>query len=70
MRIHNPIFPHDTALFIIWAHPPKGEPYTLAAGGLRAMNAAWPTVQDEARDCELTLQHGARVIRSRDPMGR
>lgn len=66
MRIHEPIFPEDGALFIIWCKPAFGAPFSVAAGGLRAMQAAWHAVQDDYPQDDLTLQNRARVLLRRD----
>lgn len=61
----DPKFEEGVALYIIWARPKSGAMRTLAAGGLRAMLAAWEAVQEDCPTDELTLQHRARVLRSR-----
>lgn len=67
MRMHEPIFPEDMALYIIWASSSAGRS-SVAAGGLAAMKAAWEAIQmDYPRDT-LTLQHRARVLRERAPI--
>jgi hypothetical protein len=64
----DPKFQTDTAIYIIWARPSRGQMYTLAAGGLTAMQAAWEVVQAESPDAELTLQFRARVLKHRPPL--
>lgn len=64
----DPKFEEGFALYIIWARPQKGGMHTLAAGGINAMMAAWEAVQAECPTEELTLQHRARVLRSRPPL--
>lgn len=66
--IHEPIFPEDRALFIIWCRPPGERLYTIAAGPLNAMKAAWEVLQEEHPRDELTLQQGARVLNARLPL--
>ena len=61
----EPEFEEGAALYIIWARPKKGGMRTLAADGLRAMLAAWEALQEDCPAKELTLQHRARVLRSR-----
>ena len=46
MRIHNPIFPEGSTLFIIWAEDRWGR-RSLAAGTFVAVNAAWNALQEE-----------------------
>ena len=36
-RIHEPIFPENRALYIIWCEEWQGDRYSLAAGHLNAM---------------------------------
>lgn len=55
-RFHNPEFPEDFALHIIWAAPPKGPLWTVAAGTFRAMVVAWPALQDQHKQETPTLQ--------------
>lgn len=69
MRFHNPIFPEDSALFIIWAED-RWSRFSLAAGSLVAMNAAWAALQSECPRAELTLQDGARVLQRRGPLNK
>lgn len=69
MRIHDPIFPNDRALLIIWCHELGQRPYSLAAGTHDAMMAAWDAVQGDCPRAALYLQQGARVIRQRGPVG-
>lgn len=64
MRMHEPYFPEDEALFIIWARDRWGR-RSVAAGTLTAMLAAWDAVQDVCPAGELTLQEGSRVVRER-----
>ncbi|MDT1061210.1 hypothetical protein RM190_05015 [Paracoccus sp. CPCC 101403] len=70
MRIHEPHFPDDFALFIIWAVPPDAKQYPVAAGGFKAMQAAWEVIQGDYRWDELSFQHGARVLKTREPLER
>lgn len=67
-RFHNPEFPEDLALHIIWAAPPKGPRWTVAAGTFRAMVAAWPALQDQHKQETLTLQQGALILQKRLPI--
>ena len=64
----DPKFEEGFALYIIWARPRSGALRTLAAGGFSAMAAAWEAVQGDCPTEELTLQHRARVLRSRPPL--
>jgi hypothetical protein len=64
----DPKFDDDFALYIIWARPASGRMHTLAAGGLRAMLAAWEVVQEDCPTEELTLQHRSRVLHARPPL--
>ena len=66
-RMHEPIFPGDRALYIIWCDDCQGERYSLAAGHLNAMLAAWDAMEDYSPRDRLSLQFGSRVLRSRDP---
>ena len=66
--IHQPIFPDDCAQFIIWCRPTDARLYTIAAGPLDAMMAAWDVLVTQYPRDELTLQQGARTIRSRSPL--
>lgn len=69
-RIHEPIFPDDMNLIIIWCRPRGGRQFSLAAGTFGAMQAAWPAVQEGYTRDELTMQQGARIIQIRPPTGR
>jgi hypothetical protein len=42
--------------------------HALVAGGFSAVVAAWEAVRAECPTEELTLQHRARVLRSRTPL--
>lgn len=64
----DPKFDETAAIFIIWARSEQGGMRTLAAGGFNAMAAAWEAVQTDCPTEELTLQHRARVLRSRTPL--
>ena len=64
----EPKFDETAAIFIIWARSKQGGMRTLAAGGFSAMVAAWEAVQADCPTEELTLQHRARVLRSRTPL--
>lgn len=68
MRMHEPIFPEDRALFIIWCHPRHGERHSIAAGTFEAVEAAWGAVQWLYPGDRLTWQQGARVMRERAPL--
>ena len=67
-RFHDPEFPEDLALHIIWAPPPKGPRWTVAAGTFRVMVAAWPALQDQLKQETLTLQQGALILQKRLPI--
>lgn len=67
MRMHEPEFDPTAALFILWRYSPEGSRVSIAAGALTAMNAAWVAVQDEYPRDQLSLQHGARIVRRREP---
>lgn len=67
-HFHEPVFPHDRPLYIIWCDEGQGSRYSLAAGDFRAMLAAWDVLFDLFEWDRLTLQDGARVIRSREPV--
>lgn len=45
-RIHEPIFPQNQAVYIIWCDEWQGDWYTLAARHLTAMLAAWDAMAD------------------------
>lgn len=66
-RIHEPIFPENRALYIIWCEEWQGDRYSLAAGHLSAMIAAWDAMADYSPRDRLLLQFGSRVLRSREP---
>lgn len=66
-RMHEPMFPESHALYIIWCVDGKDERYSLAAGHLNAMLAAWDAMADYARHSTLLLQDGSRVLRVREP---
>ncbi|CAM3089756.1 hypothetical protein PANO111632_02535 [Paracoccus nototheniae] len=68
MRIHEPIFPEDQALFIIWCDPPHGPRRSIAAGTFEAVDAAWAAIQGLYPRDRLTWQQGARVMRERPPL--
>ena len=67
MRIHNPIFPEGSTLLIIWAEDRWGR-RSLAAGTFVAVNAAWNALQEEEPAATLNMQHGARVMQTREPL--
>lgn len=69
MRIHEPRFPSDSALYIIWCEGRDTPRYSLAAGSLRAMEAAWEAVQQDCPRATLTLQERSRVLAMRGPVG-
>jgi hypothetical protein len=64
----DPKFQDSFALYIIWVRPRQGPIYTLAAGGFRAMEAAWNEVQAECPTDELTFQQRSRILKSRPPL--
>ncbi len=64
----DPKFEEGFALFVIWSRPKSGGMRTLAAAGFNAMMAASEAVQTDCPTEELTLQHRARVLRSRPPL--
>lgn len=66
-RMHEPIFPDTRALYIIWCADRHGERYSLAAGHLNAMLAAWDAMADYSPGSTLFLQDGSRVLRMREP---
>ncbi|QDA35648.1 hypothetical protein E4191_15845 [Paracoccus liaowanqingii] len=67
MRIHEPYFPPDRALFIIWCNPRFGQRHSIAAGTFEAVHAAWEAVQDHYPNDRLTWQQGARILQERGP---
>jgi len=68
-RFHDPEFPDDLALHIIWAEPQgAGKRWSVAAGTFRAMIAAWPALQDQHKRETLTLQQGALILEKRPPL--
>ncbi|GHG11218.1 hypothetical protein GCM10017322_03370 [Paracoccus aerius] len=67
-RFHDPEFPDDLAPHIIWAEPPRGQRWSVAAGTFRAMVATWPAIQDQHKQETLTLQQGALILEKRPPL--
>lgn len=68
MRIHEPIFPENQALYIIWAEDGFIGRRSVAAGCLTAMLAAWQAIQGEFPNEELTMQNGSRVMHRRSKL--
>lgn len=66
-RIHEPIFPENRALYIIWCDEWQGDRYSLAARHLSAMLAAWDAMADYSPRDTLSLQCGSRILRTRLP---
>lgn len=64
-RMHEPEFPENRALYIIWCDSAMWGRFSLAAGSFSAMVAAWDAVQDQQPSDVLTLQDGARVLHKR-----
>lgn len=67
MRIHEPNFPPDSALFIIWAEG-LGDRFSVAAGCFAAVNAAWPALANEYPGYRLIMQNGARIMEEREAL--
>lgn len=67
-RIHEPQFPTNRALYIIWCESKVWGRFSVAAGSHTAMAAAWDALQDQQPQDLLTLQDGARVLRRRGPL--
>lgn len=67
MRIHEPHFPEDVALFIVWVSDAFGRRSALATSDIAAARAAWPVLVAQYAGREMTLQHGARVIARAGP---
>lgn len=57
----------NRALYIIWCDEWQGDRYSLAAGHLSAMLAAWDAMADYSPRDTLSLQFGSRILRTRLP---
>lgn len=68
MRLYEPIFPEDQALFSIWCEPRFGQRRSVAAGTFEAVDAAWVAVQGLYPDDRLLWQQAARIMRERGPL--
>ena len=69
-HLHEPRFDDTGALFILNRVIPEGgrQITVCASTDLTAVLAAWEAVQDRYFRDQLTLQQGARIMRSRDPI--
>lgn len=67
-RMHEPVFPLNRPLFIIWCEERGGERYSVAAGSFASMTAAWWALSRFSPSDTLTFQEGARIPRRRLPV--
>lgn len=68
MRFHEPEFPEQSALYIVWAEGPSGRRTVMAVTKPGLAYAAWDTLIAEYPRDYLRLQDGARVMREYDPV--